>query len=205
MVTFYDVSMKLYEGMVIYPGNPEFKIEQYASIPHSETNETRICMGTHTGSHVDSEKHIRNDATGSLAIPLDNFYGKCNVFDVSDAGMEIHQKDLEKYPIQKGAIILLKTSNSKQSYNHFNPKYTHVKLDAAKYLVDKGVKTLGFDYLSVKKFQSDPEVHDILINNLTLFEGLDLSKISEGEYLFVGFPLKIDADGSPARVILIQH
>jgi kynurenine formamidase len=40
-----------------------------------------------------------------------------------------------------------------------------------------GVKTLGFDYLSVKKFGSDYDVHKVLIDNLTLFEGLNLSQV----------------------------
>ena len=77
-------------------------------------------------------------------------------------------------------------------------------MDAAKYLVDCGVKTLGFDYLSVKKFGGDDEVHRLLIDNLTLFEGLNLSEIAEGEYTFLGLPLRIDIDGAPARVLLIK-
>ena len=48
------------------------------------------------------------------------------------------------------------------------------------------------------------EVHELLINNLTLFEGLNLSEVSAGEYLFVGLPLRIVCDGAPARAILIE-
>ena len=78
-------------------------------------------------------------------------------------------------------------------------------MDAAKYLVEVGVKTLGFDYLSVKKFGGDDDVHEMLINNLTLFEGLDLSKVPDGEYIFLGLPLRMNTDGAPARVILVEH
>jgi arylformamidase len=78
-------------------------------------------------------------------------------------------------------------------------------MDAAKQLVNSGVKTLGFDYLSVKKYGTDDDVHSLLINNLTLFEGLNLSEVSEGEYIFAGLPLRIDCDGAPARVILIGN
>ena len=77
-------------------------------------------------------------------------------------------------------------------------------MDAAEHLVNIGIKTLGFDYLSVKQFEADDDVHSLLINNLTLFEGLDLSDVPEGEYIFVGLPLRIDCDGSPARVLLIK-
>lgn len=77
-------------------------------------------------------------------------------------------------------------------------------MDAAEYLVKTGVKTLGFDYLSVKRFGGDDEVHELLINNLTLFEGLDLSDVPEGEYTFIGVPLRINTDGAPARAMLVQ-
>jgi arylformamidase len=204
MVRFFDVSMALHEGMIVYPGNPQLKVEQYASIPTDETNESIIHMGCHNGTHVDAKKHISNGGTGSIALPLDDFFGKCRVLDLSDAGSEIHKESLKRYPIQTGDIVLLKTINSREEYINFNADYAHVKIDAARYLVDKGVKTLGFDYLSVKKFQSDPEVHEVLINNLTLIEGLNLSSVSEGTYLFVGFPLKIDADASPLRAVLIE-
>jgi arylformamidase len=40
---------------------------------------------------------------------------------------------------------------------------------------------------------------------MTLFEGLNLAEVSQGEYIFVGLPLRLEADGAPARVILIQE
>ena len=78
-------------------------------------------------------------------------------------------------------------------------------MDAAQYIVDSGTKTLGFDYLSVKKYGTDDDVHSLLINSLTLFEGLNLAEVPEGEYVFAGLPLRIDCDGAPARVILIGN
>jgi arylformamidase len=39
-------------------------------------------------------------------------------------------------------------------------------MDAAEYMVNRSVKTLGFDYLSVKKFGGDREVHGMLISHL---------------------------------------
>jgi len=117
---------------------------------------------------------------------------------------EIHREDLEDYQIKKGDIVLLKTRNSKRGYSEFRRDYVHIKLDATDYLVKVGVKTLGFDYLSVKKFEGDDEVHEVLINNLTLFEGLNLAEVPEGEYTFIGLPLRINCDGAPARVILVK-
>ena len=118
--------------------------------------------------------------------------------------LEIHKKDLEKFLILENDIIIIKTKNSMRGYKEFRKDFIHIKFDAAKYLVNKGIKTLGVDYLSVKKFGDDDDVHEIVINNMTLFEGLDLSNINSGEYIFVGLPLKLKSDGAPARVILIE-
>lgn len=202
---FYDISVLIEENMAVYPGNVKPKIRNHAVIPLNKTNESLICLGSHTGSHVDAKRHLKNDAKGASALPIDSFYGKCRVLDLTRIESEIHKKDLEKYFLQKGDIVLLKTRNSQFGYREFREDYVHIKLDAAEYLVRAGIKTLGFDYLSVKKFKQDDEVHRVLIENLTLFEGLNLSEVPEGEYVFAGLPLKIDCDGAPARVILINN
>lgn len=204
MTRFYDISIPIKKEMIVYPGNPSPEIHKYASIPTNTTNESLICMGSHTGSHVDSKLHIQNNAPSSATLPLNSFYGKCKVLDLTRIEKEIHKKDLEKYLVEKNDIILLKTRNS-SNYDKFTQNYVHVKMDAAEYLVNKGIKTLGFDYLSVKQFEADDDVHSLLINNLTLFEGLNLSEVPEGEYIFAGLPLRIDCDGSPARVLLIKN
>jgi arylformamidase len=204
MVKFYDISLLIHEKMIVYPGNPSPKISQFTSIPTNVTNESLICIGSHTGSHVDSKRHIQNSTEGAAALPLDSLYGKARVFDLTNVESEIHKKDLEKYKIEKNDIILLKTKNS-QKYNHFTTDFVHIKMDAAQYILDSGTKTLGFDYLSVKKFGTDDDVHSLLINGLTLFEGLNLADVPEGEYIFAGLPLRIDCDGAPARVILIGN
>jgi len=201
---FYDVSPLITEKMIVFPGTPSPKIIQVSSIPENVTNESLISIGSHTGSHVDSKLHIQNNADGSASLKLSSFYGKSRVLDLTKVENEIHQADLLKYSIVPNDIILLKTQNSNNNGHEFNKNYIHVKMDAAEYLVNLHIKTLGFDYLSVKKFGEDDDVHALLINNLTLFEGLNLSFVPEGEYLFVGLPLRIDCDGSPARVILIK-
>ena len=205
MPKFYDISLEIKEEMIVYPGNPHPQIRLYASIPMNKTNESLICIGSHTGSHVDTKRHLRNEGSGSATLPLDAFYGKCKVIDLTIIEKEIHREDLQGYSIKPEDIILLKTKNSQRGYREFREDYVHVKLDAAKYLVAVGVKTLGFDYLSVKKFEADDEVHQTLIENLTLFEGVNLAEVSGGEYTFIGFPLRLDSDAAPARVILIEN
>jgi arylformamidase len=200
----YDISLKISEDMIIYPGNPVPSIKPYAEISKDRVKESIIVLGSHTGTHVDSKSHIIIGGEEADKIPLDSLYGMCKVFDLTHINNEIHDIDLKEFEIEKGDIILLKTRNSLLGYKKFRKDFIHLKLDAAKYLVEANVKTLGFDYLSVKKFGGDPKVHELLINNLTLFEGLNLSDINGGKYFFMGLPLNISCDGAPARAIIIE-
>jgi arylformamidase len=205
MSQFFDVSLLINKDMIVYPGNPRPSFQRYAQIPGNKVNESVITLGSHTGTHVDSRLHIKNDVKGAEALPIESFYGRCRVLDLTYVEKEIHKEDLMGKDIGKGNIILLKTRNSLLNYRYFSKDFIHIKLDAAEYLIEVGIKTLGFDYLSVKRFGGDDEVHEILINNLTLFEGLDLSNVSGGEYTFLGLPLRIESDGAPARVILVKE
>lgn len=202
---FFDVSLPITEEMVVYPGKPEPSIKRYSSIPKNKVNESLLTLGSHTGTHVESRLHLRNGREGVADLPLDHFYGKCRVFDLTLVEDEINRRDLEKLEIGSEEIVLLKTRNSTLGYVKFLENYVHLKMDAAEYLVNAGIKTLGFDYLSVKKPDGDYEVRELLINNITLFLGLNLAGIQEGEYTFLGLPLRIDTDGAPARVILVKE
>jgi arylformamidase len=202
---FFDVSLPITEEMVVYPGKPGPSIQRYASVPRDNVNESILTLGSHTGTHVESRLHLRNGREGAAYLPLDHFYGMCRVFDLTHVESEIHRQDLEVFEIGPEEIVLLKTRNSALGYVKFLEKYVHLKMDAAEYLVNAGIKTMGFDYLSVKKPDGDDEVRELLINNTTLFLGLNLAGIHEGEYTFLGLPLRIDTDGAPARVILVRE
>ena len=202
---FFDVSLPITEEMVVYPGKPGPSIKRYASVPRDKVNESILTLGSHTGTHVESKLHLRNGREGAAYLPLDHFYGKCRIFDLTMVEDEIHRQDLEEFEIGPEEIVLIKTRNSTLGYVKFHENYVHLKMDAAEYLVNAGIKTLGFDYLSVKKLEGDDEVRELLINNTTLFLGLNLAGIPAGEYTFLGLPLRIDTDGAPARVILVRE
>ena len=188
---FFDVSLPITEEMVVYPGKPSPSIQRYASVPRDNVNESTLTLGSHTGTHVESRLHLRDGRESVADLPLDHFYGKCKVFDLVHVENEIHRQDLETFEIQPGDIVLLKTRNSTLGYVKFLENYVHLKMDAAEYLV--------------KKPDGDDEVREILINNTTLFLGLSLAGVQEGEYTFLGLPLRINTDGAPARVILVKE
>lgn len=96
-----DISMQIHEDMIVYPENPRPKIKKYATVRYEGSNESKITLGSHTGTHIDAPFHVKEDGKSLGKIPLDSFYGKCNVFDVIDKGNEIHREDLNQYEINR--------------------------------------------------------------------------------------------------------
>jgi arylformamidase len=87
----------------------------------------------------------------------------------------------------------------------FQADHVYLTEDAATYLVQAGIKLVGFDYLSFEKPGSVdfPAHHALLGAGVVIVEGLDLSEVEADEYDLVCLPLRlVGADGAPARVLL---
>jgi len=124
LLNVYDVSMLIHENMIVYPGNPFPEIIQYSSIPVNKTNESIIRLGSHCGTHVDTKRHIKNESEGTASLPLNSFFGECQVLDLTHVKTEIHKKDLEDFIIKREDIIILKTKNSIFGYKKFHSHKT---------------------------------------------------------------------------------
>ncbi len=117
---------------------------------------------------------------------------------------------LSAQSIEGATRILFKTRNSafwSDTASGFRQDFTYLAPDAARALVQSGVRLVGIDYLSVEKFQSERhETHLILLSNdVVIVEGLDLREVAAGDYELICLPLKIaggTGDGAPARAIL---
>ena len=89
----------------------------------------------------------------------------------------------------------------------FESDFVSLTKDAASWLVNKGVRLVGVDYLSIEAFDAeDLEVHRTLLEQgVAILEGLNLSQVPEGRYQLICLPLKVqDGDGAPARVVLMR-
>ena len=83
--------------------------------------------------------------------------------------------------------------------------FVYLTTEAARWLVQQPVRTVGIDYLSVGGYKKNgPEVHQVLLGaNVWIIEGLDLSGIEPGRYDLICLPLNIlQGDGAPARALL---
>lgn len=83
--------------------------------------------------------------------------------------------------------------------------FVYISEQAAAYLAETGVRTVGIDYLSVGGYHADgAKIHRILLGaGIWIIEGLDLSAAPAGQYEMICLPVKLHgSDGAPARAIL---
>jgi len=203
-VKIYDISMTINRQMSVYKGLEEKRPELISvkQMPQDSVNESEIRFNLHTGTHIDAPKHMFETGETIEKIDLNKLIAKCKVLDLTGITEGISDSELREKDIQNGDVILLKTSNSE---NEIVPvDFVFLMESGAKYLVDKNVPVVGIDSLGIERNQQGHPTHKTLMNaGVIIIEGLSLKDISEGEYLMMALPLKIEGvDGAPARVIL---
>jgi arylformamidase len=205
-----DISVTLHDGMVHWPDNPPVVIQRQLDISKGDVaNVSMLSMGSHTGTHMDAPLHFLADGKGLDEMELEATMGRARVIEISDP-VAVGVSELEDQDIDAGDRILFKTRNSNRTWADlpFDEDFVYVSAGAATHLVERGVRLVGVDNLSVGGFKSDGvETHtELLEAGIWIIEGLDLSGVSAGEYEVICLPLKIlRSDGAPARAILRPH
>ncbi len=202
-----DISVPIYTGMVHWPDNPPVRIERMQDLSRGDAaNVSKIELGAHTGTHMDAPRHFLADGIGLDEMPLDATIGKARVISIEHP-RAVLPEELQAFNIQAGERVLFRTQNSERCWkvDQFFEDFVYISAAAAQYLVERQVRTIGIDYLSVGGYVYDGvETHQILLRaGIWLIEGLNLSAVEPGNYELVCLPLRVrGADGAPARAIL---
>lgn len=205
-----DISLPISKLLPIWPGDPPIEISTEMSIKNGDSaNVSRINISVHTGTHLDAPLHFFENMASIEKISLDLLIGEVTVIHFNDDVHLITSRDLQSLDIVDWPKrILMKTRNSSLRLwqdTTFNSEFCALSLDAAYFLVDRGVTLIGIDYLSIAPFEDPDLVHKTLLKaGVVILEGLNLIDVKKGNYELVCLPLKImDVEGSPARAILI--
>lgn len=202
-----DISVPLRNGMVHWPGDTLFSIERTLDLERGASYTlSKICMGSHTGTHVDSPLHFLRGHASIDRMPLDATIGVARVIEIHDSE-SIKAAELQGHGIQQGERLLFKTRNSSYAWqtDAFVRDYVFISREAAHFLAARRVRVVGIDYLSVGALRPDGiETHQALLEaGIWIIEGLDLSPLRAGKYELVCLPLRLDrAEGAPARAIV---
>ncbi|KAA3648015.1 MAG: cyclase family protein [Chloroflexi bacterium] len=208
----YDITLTISPDMVVWPEDPPLSLERVSKIEDGDVaNVSRMELSVHTGTHVDAPFHFLRKGSTVESLELKTLIGRAYVLEIGEDVEQIEVEHVKNSTIPpRTKRVLFKTRNSAlwskaKRHKTFDKKYVAVSSEAAEYLVNRGVKLVGVDYLSVAPFDDVTPTHEILLKaGVIIVEGLDLSAVSQGRYNFYCLPLKIaGSDGAPARAILV--
>lgn len=205
----YDITLTITPQMIVWPGDPTVNIQRISSIASGDTaNVSQMTMSCHTGTHVDAPDHFLNNGKTTEGLSLDLLVGRAYVLYLPDVSVITASVLMRAEIPPRTRRLLFKTRNSEywaKGNNEFHTDFVGLSVDAAELLVDRNVRLVGIDYLSIAPYKLGIPVHTILLNaGVVVLEGLDLSQVSQGRYTLHCLPLKlVGCEGSPARAILI--
>lgn len=206
----YDITLTISPELVVWPDDPSVELTTLSAIGDgADANVSHIKMGVHTGTHVDAPYHFIDGGKTVEDLDIGLLTGRAYVLHLQD-DVELITKDL----IENSSIpprtkrVLFKTRNSKHwetDHKKFDEKFVGLDAEAAALLIQRGVKLIGVDYLSVAPYDDPVPTHTVLLEaGVIIVEGLNLSEVQQGRYTLYCLPLKIGGvDGAPARAILV--
>jgi arylformamidase len=196
--SWIDISIPFRDRMVHWPGDPEPRIvrlkDRNAGDPTSLMDMHFI---DHAGTHIDAPLHFIPGGKTIDQMPVNATMGRARVIEINP------------YNIRRGERILFKTRNSEECYktDEFVEDYVYFSTEVARYLVERGIRAVGLDYLSigsVKEDQNLKDTHEILLRaGVYIIESINLAGVKPGRYELVCLPLLLEkGDAGPARAII---
>ncbi len=207
---FVDLSHTIEAEMPLYPGTPGVQIKTLHTLEKDGFREKQLVYTTHTGTHVDAPAHMLAQGATIDRLPLSSFFGKACVVDVrSLKGSTIDLAFLRAQSLENDPDFVLFYTGFAAYWGKegYFTDYPVLSEEAAKYLVDLGLKGIGLDAISPDVIDSeDFPIHHILLSaGLIIVENLtNLNQILDQTFTLAVFPLKVEqADGMPVRAVAI--
>jgi len=200
-----DISRTLFKNHPNWPGDEPFVIERRARITAGDTvNTAAFSTSTHTGTHVDAPYHYDENGIRLHDIPLSTWVGTCRVIHAVGHGV-VPPTILDGFESLPERVLLY--TGQPAEWQAFPEDFSAISPDLVRTLASRGVRLIGTDAPSVDPLTSKTldAHHACRESGVLILEGLNLHGVPEGDYELVCLPLPLhDADGAPARAILLE-
>ncbi|MGI6153792.1 MAG: cyclase family protein [Christensenellaceae bacterium] len=207
-----DLSHVLHEQISVFPGTPQPVFGSAATYEAHGYRETKICMYSHVGTHVDVPAHIfPNGRTISDYAPS-AFIGRAVTVDCTGlaGGAEVPLERVGQLrPMADTAEFLLFYTgySAKWGSESYLTGYPVLSDEMMQYIINGGYKGVGFDTLGPDAAQDEALSRhlELLKNGLLIYENLaNLEQLGERPFTFIGLPLNIEgAEGAPCRAVAL--
>ena len=206
-----DLTHTIQETMPVYPGTETPQFIPANSYEADGFKETKLCMYTHTGTHMDPPAHLYPGRTTLDQFPADQFIGKALVIDCRELreGESITIDFLKRYgeKTEKADFLLFNLGWDKRwGTEAYFGDYPCIDDEVLDYIMRGSYKGIGFDVIGL-----DPIADENLTRHKKLFAQCDIVNIENLKNLdlcggdlfwFSCYPLKLEqSDGSPIRAV----
>ncbi len=188
-----DISRPI-ESAPKYPTAPETVFKQVCFTERGdESNFSWITTNTHAGTHVDAKRHFVTGGTGIGEMDLNIYYGPCRVVTFPE------------HCLLTAADLKGKIEGAERLAMH-GGGFTYLTEEAARYIIDCGVRCLVTDGWSPAPLDNEKAIHRaLLLADVGIVENVTLEHVPDGEYRLIAFPVNFGgSDGAPARAVLIE-
>jgi len=202
-MTISDITRPLGPSTPVWPGDVPVTLEQTMSRAAGDlVNNHALRTTVHAGTHIDSPRHMFDDAWTVEQVDLRHCIGEAIVVDVGDASTI----GVEQLPHLAGVRrVLFKTCCSRLAVEQWPEGFPALTPEAAAVLVEAGVWLVGVDSPSVDAQESEdlPAHSALLTGDVMIVENLWLADVEPGRYELIALPLRLmGSDASPARAVL---
>ncbi len=203
----FDITHPLNREMITWMDEDALSIDQYTSIGNGDyCNTSRITIDLHAGTHIDAPKHFIDNAGTVDSLGTDTLIGEAFVAETS--AEKITAALLEDMGIPETKRLLFKTRNvDLHRKSSFISNFVALDLSAAEWIVERDIKLVGIDYLSVELPDSTgyPVHRKLLENGVVILENIRMEDVPEGRYNLIALPMKLEGvEASPVRAILMR-
>ncbi|MEJ0072877.1 MAG: cyclase family protein [Candidatus Saccharibacteria bacterium] len=201
----YDLTHEINPELPVYPGDPHVQIAQAASLNPDGYADRLLTMGTHNGTHMDAPAHMLAGGKELKEYSADRFVAEAVCVDVRD-GFEAAQVSeaitmLGETAVNKAVVFCTGASDHFTEQRYWDDD--RVLDDATtQVLIESGIRLVGIDKGSFDNDEPFP-VHKALLGaDILLVENLtNLAPLAGKTFRLYALPLKLEADGAPARVL----
>jgi arylformamidase len=214
-----------------YPIRPHWRwpveVERVSAHERGDVFQSSVVrLSMHAYTHTDAPVHFLPDGAPHDETPLEQYIGPARVVDLTHRGADegITAEDLEARgrALERGEIALLRTDwplKRPVESKEFWIEAPFTTRGACEWLVERGVKTVGYDYPPdepLKRRAREPGYEGRPEENVTHFiffpRGILVIEYlcnlhllpTDRPFQLVGLPIKMEGtDGAPARVIAI--
>lgn len=201
-----DLTRTVSDGMPVFPGDSPVSLRPFATIEEEGFTNFRLECGMHIGTHMDGPLHMISGGRRLLDMSPEYFAGRGVMVDARGHD-PIDTEVLASRQLQRGDILVIRTGwSAHYGTIRYYEDYPELTTQLAAAIIEAGVKMVCLDSPSPDK--SPFRIHHLLLgNDILIVENLvGLEALAEVvRFDMFAFPLKLEADSAPARVMAQVH